>query len=178
MARGLTELFTSPSGLRDLLRHIGLFVSAIGTILSMIFGSASGADPIDPVNPEQSYESPSPEEQAQLEEIRTELNTAILELRYNTPVNPVVMDVFELQSQAQKWAERTAVLGKEEATKDNVAMIQHNLPVGEASAYNFVDAWIRSEPHLNVLIDPDHTFYGIGVAQAHGRVWVTIQFSR
>lgn len=179
MATGLNQLLNSPSGFRDLLRHIGFFVSALGLILTMVLGATQGTTPgAQPGGTDSSYESPSPEEQAHLEEIRTELNTAILELRHNATVKPAIMDPFELQVQAQKWAEHTAVLGREEATDANVAMIQHNLPVGEANAYNFVDAWIRSESHLNVLVDPEHTFYGIGVAQSQGRVWVAIQFSR
>lgn len=55
-------------------------------------------------------------------------------------------------------------------------MIQVNLPVEGASGHAIVDAWLHSEAHTAVILDPDHVYAGIGIAQADDRVWVAVQF--
>ena len=112
-----------------------------------------------------------------LELIRHDVNLAIKLLRHEEGAPPVVMDPFNLQLQAQQWAEHTAVAGRQENSPRNVTMIQHNLPESEASGHAFVDAWLHSEAHTGVILDARYTFYGIGVAVGHGRVWVAVQYS-
>ncbi|AJK69638.1 CAP domain-containing protein [Corynebacterium marinum] len=176
--------WTSPRGITDLLSALGMLLSVVGLVATLLAGAAGGAgsDPAagpggEPSGPEAGYEVPDLDTQAELELIRHDVNLAIKLLRHEEGAPPVVMDPFNLQLQAQQWAEHTAVAGRQENSPRNVTMIQHNLPESEASGHAFVDAWLHSEAHTAVLLDERYTFYGIGVAVGHGRVWVAVQYS-
>lgn len=133
-------------------------------------GKSDGADYTD-------YEAPDLNRQAELETIRNDINLAIKQLRFDELAPPVIMDPLNLQFEAQRWAEQAAVTGRLEDSPQNVTMIQHKLPEAGASGYAFLEDWLRSPSHTNVLLDPRYTFYGIGVAVGHGQVWVAVQFS-
>lgn len=188
MIRRSSAAWHSPQRLQDLLAGLGMLLSVVGLAASLLTGPAGGAGSgsVDgPVSPsdgdeagyEAGYEAPDAVRQAELEQIRNDVNLAIKHLRHEEGVPPVVMDPVNLQLQAQRWAEKTAVDGRQGDSPQNVTMIQHNLPDAAASGHAFVDAWLRSRPHTDVLLDERCTFYGIGVAVGHGRVWVAVQLS-
>lgn len=168
--------------MRDLLSTLGMLLSVAGLAASLLMGATGDAGSGTPADPGQlpagpGYEVPDLDTQSELELIRNDVNLAIKHLRHEEGAPPVLMDPFNLQLQAQRWAERSAVTGRQENSPQNVTMIQHNLPASEASGHAFVDAWLRSPAHTDVLLDGRYTFYGIGVAVGHGRVWVTVQYS-
>ena len=184
MIRRSSAAWHSPQRLQDLLAGLGMLLSVVGLAVSMLTGPAGGAGSgsgdgtVPPsAGDEAGYEAPDAVRQAELEQIRNDVNLAIKQLRHEEGVPPVVMDPVNLQLQAQRWAEKTAVDGRQGDSPQNVTMIQHNLPDAAASGHAFVDAWLRSRPHTDVLLDERCTFYGIGVAVGHGRVWVAVQLS-
>lgn len=182
MLRRSSAPLLSPEGLRDLLPQISLALTALGLVLSLAAGlTSSGSDDShvfdcpDPDAP--AYEVPGPEDAERLEEIRVDIDTAVRELRQKESVPPVVMDPVRLQRGAQRWAECSAASGRQSNSPADVTMLQHHLPVQNASGHAFLDAWLHSQPHTDVILDERYVFYGIGVAQGHGEVWVTLQFS-
>lgn len=63
----------------------------------------------------------------------------------------------------------------QEPSEENVQMVQHHLPLGEASAYNFVDALVTSPEHVAAVRDRRMTTAAVGVAYNDGEVYVVIQ---
>jgi len=174
--RDWTAPLRDPAAFRDLLRHLTLGAGIIGLIMSVLFGAGFTTPPDPDEGPDCAYIDPAPSDQVRLEKMRSEVYKAIQELRAEEFVPPVALGLAERQFQAQRWAERSACLGVEEPTPENVSMIQVNLPVEGASGHAIVDAWLHSEAHTAVILDPDHVFAGIGIAQADDRVWVAVQF--
>ncbi|QGU05422.1 CAP domain-containing protein [Corynebacterium comes] len=164
----------------DLLSKLGMFLSVAGLVMSLITGvpraDDSGSSDLPGQTPSD-YEVPDLDRQSELELIRNDVNLAIKHLRHEEGAPPVLMDPVNLQLHAQRWAEHTAVTGRQDNSPQNVTMIQHSLPEAGASGHAFVDAWLHSQAHTDVLLDERYTFYGIGVAVGHGRVWVAVQFS-
>lgn len=181
-----SALLRYPAGIQDLLSKLGMFLSVAGLVMSLALGikpgppTAPGATPA-PGESEGAdytdYEVPDLNRQAELETIRSDINLAIKQLRLNELSPPVIMDPLNLQFEAQRWAEQAAVTGRLADSPQNVTMIQHHLPESGASGYAFLEDWLHSPAHTNVLLDPRYTFYGIGVAVGRGQVWVAVQFS-
>lgn len=130
------------------------------------------------------FTDPAFEEQQRLTGIEQDLQRGLLELRAREAVDylsgsgPLLLDPA-LQLQAQDTARDNAANGREQASLgSNVSMIQASLPVESASGEAFLDLWLRSAPHTEVILDPAYAFYGVSTAQGHGRVWAVILFSR
>jgi uncharacterized protein YkwD len=169
--------WNSPHALQGLLSQLGMFLSVAGLAMSLVAGVGGGSSTAGGPPGDGGYQAPGLEEQAELEEIRNDINLAIKHLRHNEQVPPVVMDPLQLQMAAQKHAEQVAVSGELQNSAENVTMLQHSLPESGASGHAFLEAWLHSELHTGVLLDPRYVFYGIGVAVGHDRVWVAVQFS-
>jgi len=174
--RDWTAPLRDPAAFRDLLRHLTLGAGIIGLIMTVLLGVGSSTPPDPDEGPDCDYIVPAPADQVRLEEMRSEVYDAIQQLRAEEFVPPVALGLSERQIQAQRWAERSACLGVEEPTPENVAMIQVNLPAEGASGHAIVDAWLHSEAHTAVILDPAHVYAGIGIARADDRVWVAVQF--
>lgn len=130
------------------------------------------------------YQDPGFQAQQRLTRIETDLQRGLLELRVRESVDylsgsgPLILDPA-MQLQAQATARSNAVTGREDAALDrNVGMIQAHLPVDEASGEAFLDLWLRSPAHADVILDPGYAFYGVSAAQGDGQVWAVILFSR
>lgn len=172
----------------SLLRDVKPLVTALGGIfailLTVVLGlSSPGAqDPGREVGSSDDYIAPMPDDQAHLEEIRTDMGYAIKELRARefeetgVLVPPMVIDPT-LQIQADRWAQSNAVENSESAIERNIAMLQVHLPAEEATAEKLVGLILQSQPHTDLLLDPGMSFYGIGMAQGHGQVWAVIMMS-
>lgn len=170
------------------LRNAKPLLTALGGIfailLTVIVGlhSSGAQDPDREMGSSADYVAPLPGEQARLDTIGTDLNLAVKALRADefeeTGVvsPPLVLDPT-LQIQADRWAKSNAVEGRESAIDRNVSMLQVNLPSEEASAEALISRILGSPAHTDVLLDPEMTFYGIGVARGHERVWAVLLFS-
>ncbi|MDR7330173.1 CAP domain-containing protein [Corynebacterium guangdongense] len=130
------------------------------------------------------FEDPALQEQQRLTAIEQDLQRGLLELRAREAVDylsgsgPLLPDPA-LQLQAQDAARDNAANGREQAFLDsNVSMIQASLPAESASGEAFLDLWLRSAPHTEIILDPAYAFYGVSTAQGHGKVWAVILFSR
>ncbi len=170
---------------RDLLPRLAALLTVVSIAWAMVAGLAGGNDGGEefPAGPgdgssveDPGYQPPSPDVQLELETIRSELMQAVLSLRHEEGVPPVVMDI-DLQIHAQDWAERTAVVGREDPSPANVTMVQANLPWDQASGHAFLEQWLYSRPHTEVLLNPAHSSQGVGLAVGQGRVWVVLQFT-
>lgn len=175
--RSQAAFWNSLPDLREILSRLGMVLSVVGMVLNLITGFGEGSSTPATPSGDSGYEEPGVEQQAELDEIRNDINLAIKHLRHNEEVPPVFMDLFDLQRAAQAHAETVAVTGKLQNSEQNVTMLQHHLPESGASGHAFLDAWLHSQAHTEVILDPRHVFYGIGVAVGHGEVWVAVQFS-
>lgn len=174
------------AAIRDLLPRITALLTVVSLVWTVITGAGGAGDGDGDgdgnpgggsgVESPGDYEQPPLEVQEQLNTIQTDLMQAVLELRHNDGVPPVVIDA-ELQIDAQHWAERNAVLGREDNSPANVAMVQAHLPLEQASGHAVLEQWLHSEQHAEVLIDDAHAWRGVGVAYGHGQVWAVLQFS-
>lgn len=167
--------------MKDLLSHVGLLVTVSSLIMSLLLalqpgGPGSGGPDSDSPGEDVGYVLPEPGVQARLSEISNEVAAAVTALRLQEHGQILQHDPV-LQLAAQQHAERTAVLGELVNSPHNVAMVQHSLPLEAASGHAVMDAWLRSAPHTEVLLDQRYFFSGIGVAYGHGRVWVALQLS-
>lgn len=171
------------AAIRDLLPR----VTALMTVVSLVWAVVTGIGGSTPSAPEpdddvpgvelpEEYQQPPLEVQEELESIRTDLMQAVLELRHGEGVSPVIINP-NLQIDAQHWAERNAILGREDSSPANVAMVQAHLPLEQASGHALLEQWLYSEPHTAVLLDPGHVTRGVGLAYGHGQVWAVVQFS-
>ena len=170
------------AALRDLLPRITALLTITSLVWAVVTGiGGSGDNDHDPGGGSSAegsgdYRQPPLEVQEQLNAIQSDLIQAVLELRNSEGVPPVVMDM-DLQIDAQHWAERNAVLGREDNSPANVAMVQAHLPLEQASGHAVLEQWLHSEPHTAVLLDGAHAWRGVGVAYGHGQVWAVLQFS-
>lgn len=162
----------------------GLVAGAVILLTSVINSlSAYGVnDPDRQVGSSDEYIAPPLDDQARLDDIHQEFGSAVQELRLReleasgSFAAALVLDP-QLALQAQALAESNAVEGLEGTLDRNLSVIQLNLPVEEANAHAFVQQIVTSEPHTAVLVDPNVAFYGIGLAQGHNRVWLTLVMS-
>ncbi|RSZ63218.1 CAP domain-containing protein [Corynebacterium hylobatis] len=154
-----------------------MFLSVAGLIMTLVAGLGGGFSTPGTSSGDSGYKAPGLEKQAELDQIRNDINLEIKHLRHNEQVPPVLMDPFELQREAQDHAEKVAVAGQLQNSEQNVTMLQHHLPESGTSGHAFLEAWLHSQAHTDVVLDPRYVFYGIGVAVGHGEVWVAVQFS-
>ena len=175
--RRQSAFWNSPLDLRGLLSQLGMFLSVAGLAMTLITGLSGGSSTPGTPSGDGGYEAPGLEKQAELDQIRNDINLAIKHLRHNEQVPPVLMDPFELQREAQDHAEEVAVAGQLQNSEQNVTMLQHHIPESEASGHAFLEAWLHSQAHTEVVLDSRYVFYGIGVAVGHDEVWVAVQFS-
>lgn len=160
---------------------IGASLMLTSVISSLV---ANGVDdPERQVGSSDQYVAPDLDAQAHLDTIREDFGSGLQELRIRELeatgnfAAPLVLDP-QLALQAQKLAESNAVENKEGELDRNLSAIQLHLPVESSSAQQFFQQIVSSQPHTDVLVDPEMTFYGIGVAQGHGQVWLTVVMSR
>lgn len=159
---------------------LGLLALLSTVLLGLNTSSNDATTP--PVGSSVDYRYPGYEEQMRLETIKTDINAGIKSLRdsefeySHTAVGPVVMDL-DLQRLAQQKAESNAVEGREPGLDRNVAMVQAHMPAKNASGRALLQQWLDSNAHSEVLVDPRHTFYGIGAAYSDDFVWVVVLFS-
>ncbi|WP_018296197.1 CAP domain-containing protein [Corynebacterium lubricantis] len=165
---------------RDMLRPAAAALSVVIALLATVFAASTSQTPSAPLDDDRNsgYVDPSFEDGQNLEQIRQDFFYAVLVLRSAEPgVGPVTMDL-ELQRIAQAHAEGNAVTGVEENLNQPVAMVQHHLPVESATGRSLLDAFLYSDAHTGVFLDSRHEHVGIGVAQGHGNVWITVVFSQ
>jgi hypothetical protein len=97
--------------------------------------------------------------------------------RTNRDLAALPIDVH-LQSQAQAWSERNRDAGCEtscHSTHDEGEILAWG--GANARAGKLVVAWMQSPSHRNILLYPDSTAMGIGVACAsNGEAYATVQF--
>ena len=171
--------WTSPQGMKDLLSNAGVLLTVASLIMSLLLaftpGGPASDDPGD-AGEDIGYVVPDAETQAKLTTIHDELVFAVNALRMKEHVPPLALD-SHMERTAQRHAQKVAVLGTHVDSPNNVTLLQHSLPLEEASGHAFMEAWLHSAPHTAVLIDPRYSFHGTGVAVGHGRVWVTLQLS-
>lgn len=177
--------------LRDplaILRNTQAIVAALGGIFAILLtvgvglSSEDTQDPGREVGSSGDYVVPPLEEQEKLDGIRKDLNYAVKQLRAEEfdqegIVSPPVFLDLTLQIQAERWAQSNAVEGQESAIDRNVSMLQVNLPAEEATAEAIMGRILGSQPHTDILLDPEMAFYGIGVARSDDRVWAVLMFS-
>ncbi|GAB3697615.1 CAP domain-containing protein [Corynebacterium nasicanis] len=166
-----------PRGLQDVLSNMGMLITVMGLITSLLMAVApSGPASEDPGDPDTGYVQPDPVTQEWLEQIRVDINAALIELRAKEGVAPVLPDPH-MQLAVQRLTERSAVADRALPSPNNVTMLQHHLPRNSASGHAFLDAWLHSEPHAAVLLDARYSYSAVGVAVDHGKVWVAVQLS-
>lgn len=175
--RRQSAFWNSPLDIQGLLTQLGMFLSVAGLVMTLATGLGGGSSTPGTPSGDSGYEAPGLEKQLELDQIRNDINLAIKQLRHNEQVPPVLMDPFDLQRAAQDHAEKVAVAGELRNSEQNVTMLQHHLPEAEASGYAFLEAWLHSEAHTEVVLDSRYDLYGIGVAVGHDEVWVAVQFS-
>lgn len=167
----------TPQGLRDLLPSASVLLTVAGLLMSLLMAVLPGnPETEDPGDPDTGYVQPAPDVQAGLENIRTDINAALIELRHEEGVPPLV-PAPHLQLAAQRLAERSAVAGQQLPSPNNVTMVQHHLPVESASGHAFLEAWLHSPAHTAPLLDARYAFSAVGIAVGHGEVWVAVQLS-
>ncbi|WIM67254.1 hypothetical protein QP027_09040 [Corynebacterium breve] len=175
-----------PRTLSDALALLQPFAAVLAVVYALVttFVTAETTPPPPPATPDsgstraEGYVAPSFDEAEELEKIRADFFTAVLDLRANEPgIGPVHLD-FNLQRVAQEHAEGNAVTNEEARIDAPVAMVQNNKPAYRANAYVLLDDFLHSPAHTRVLLDPRHENIGIGVAQGHDRVWVVVAFSQ
>ncbi|AJE33961.1 hypothetical protein B842_10560 [Corynebacterium humireducens NBRC 106098 = DSM 45392] len=165
--------------MKDLLSNAGVLLTVGSLIMSLLLaftpGGPASDDPGD-AGEDIGYVVPDAETQAKLTTIHDELVFAVNALRMKEHVPPLALD-SHMERTAQRHAQKVAVLGTHVDSPNNVTLLQHSLPLEEASGHAFMEAWLHSAPHTAVLIDARYSFHGTGVAVGHGRVWVTLQLS-
>lgn len=181
-----SELFADPMSLvREPNRAIATLISAATLATPAFVGvPTDGFWPEGVEGSSVQYEDPGVDEQQELTGIEQDLQRGLLELRAREAVDylsgsgPLILDPA-LQLQAQDAARTNAASGREQPSLNhNVSMIQAHLPVEQASGAAFLDLWLRSQPHTDVILDPAYAFYGVAAVEGGGQVWAVILFSR
>ena len=120
------------------------------------------------------YELPEVHVQRQLQDIQTDLITALNEWRKEDNQGPLPPWI-ERQTAAREKAECNAVTHSQTPADENVQMVQHHLPLHKASGYEFVEAFRQSPSHVAALRDRRMMTAAVGVAYNDGEVYVVIQ---
>lgn len=123
------------------------------------------------------YVQPDPDIAMKLHTIGEDLNTAINTWRLEESMAPVFPRTDRF-SAAQQKAQYNALHKTQTPSDENVSMLQHHMPLKDASGWAFAEAWRKSAPHMAVIQDPANVEYGLGIAYADGEVYVVIQFAR
>lgn len=88
---------------------------------------------------------------------------------------PVVLADNELESASARWSDRMAGSQTLVHSSDGRAeIIARGYWTGQIT-----DAWMHSDGHRNLMVDPNLRWAGVGVTcDASGQIWATIQFRR
>ncbi|MDO5512229.1 CAP domain-containing protein [Corynebacterium sp.] len=177
MFRQRSHPWYTPQGFMDLLPNVSVLLTVAGLLAALLMAVLPNNPATeDPGDPDTGYVQPDPQTQESLEQIRRDINAAVIELRDKEGVPPL-LPAPHLQLAAQRLAERSAVAGQQLPSDNNVTMVQHHLPVAEASGHAFLNAWLHSTAHTEALLDARYVFSAVGVAIGHGEVWVAVQLS-
>ncbi|GAA1470553.1 CAP domain-containing protein [Corynebacterium aurimucosum] len=135
-------------------------------------GSSTDAEP--PTSEACDYELPDVPVQRQLATIQEELMEGLNEWRKEDGQAPLVPWI-DRQTAAREKAECNAVTKTQDSAEENVQMVQHHLPLEEASGYQFMEAFLASPDHVAALRDRRMSTAAVGVAYNDGEVYVVIQ---
>ena len=165
--------------LQRILTVLVLGGTLVAAVLSLTTPSEDGSseEPDAPAPATCDYELPDVPVQRQLATIQEELMEGLNEWRKEDGQAPLVPWI-DRQTAAREKAECNAVTHQQDTTEENVQMVQHHLPVGKASAYEFVEAFRASPDHVAALRDRRMTTAAVGVAYNDGEVYVVIQLEQ
>ncbi|MCQ9676861.1 MULTISPECIES: hypothetical protein [Corynebacterium] len=153
----------------------GTLVTAIISLTSPSQDGSSKDTPApEPAPAACDYELPEVYVQRQLQDIQTDLIEALNEWRKEDNQGPL-LPWIERQTAAREKAECNAVTHSQKPADENVQMVQHHLPLDQASGYEFVEAFRQSPSHLAALRDRRMSTAAVGVAYSDGEVYVVIQ---
>lgn len=177
--------------LRTVLALLGVIVAVVATVSAAQQSDSGSSNPASESRRD-GYVDPDFETMQKLEEIRQDFFTAVGQLRIDDALSPVSVDL-ELQRLAQQHAEGNAVTAEQPliehdgsephedadgAEEGRIAQVSASMPLETASGYAFLDMIIRSQKHMDVLLNPAHRHVGVGVAYGKERVWVVVAFSQ
>lgn len=180
--------------LRTVLALLGVIVAVVATVSAAQQSDSGSSNPASESRRD-GYVDPDFETMQKLEEIRQDFFTAVGQLRIDDALSPVSIDL-ELQRLAQQHAEGNAVTAQQPriehdgnepredthtaigAEEGRIAQVSASMPLETASGYAFLDMIIRSQKHMDVLLNPAHRHVGVGVAYGKERVWVVVAFSK
>lgn len=153
----------------------GTLVAAVISLTSPSRGGSSDDRPApEPAPASCDYELPAPRIQRTLETIQNELIEALNTWRAEDNQGPLV-PLIDRQTAAREKAECNAVTKTEKPADENIQMVQHHLPLDQASAYEFVEAFRQSPSHVAALRDRRMSTAAVGTAYNDGQVYVVIQ---
>ncbi|MGV0362053.1 hypothetical protein ACUY2X_08195 [Corynebacterium minutissimum] len=153
----------------------GTLVAAVVSLTSPSQGGSSNDKPApEPAPASCDYELPVVHVQRQLETIQHELIEALNTWREEDNQGPLVPWI-DRQTAAREKAECNAVTKTEKPADENIQMVQHHLPLDQASAYEFVEAFRQSPSHVAALRDRRMSTAAVGTAYNDGQVYVVIQ---
>lgn len=153
----------------------GTLVAAVVSLTSPSQGGSSNDKPApEPAPASCDYELPEVHVQRQLETIQHELIEALNTWREEDNQGPLVPWI-DRQTAAREKAECNAVTKTEKPADENIQMVQHHLPLDQASGYEFVEAFRQSPSHVAALRDRRMSTAAVGVAYNDGQVYVVIQ---
>lgn len=153
----------------------GTLVAAVVSLTSPSQGGSSNDKPApEPAPASCDYELPEVHVQRQLETIQHELIEALNTWREEDNQGPLVPWI-DRQTAAREKAECNAVTKTEKPADENIQMVQHHLPLDQASAYEFVEAFRQSPSHVAALRDRRMSTAAVGTAYNDGQVYVVIQ---
>lgn len=177
MFRQSSAPWYTPQGWKALLPGAGVLFTLASLLSSLLLALVpANPDTEDPGDADTGYVQPDLLLQDELEQIRVDINSALVELRFQESVPPTV-PAPHLQLATQLQVERSAVAGHWVDSPNNVTAVRHRLPVESASGHAFMEAWLHSPEHTAALLDTRPVFSAVGVAVGHGEVWVSVQLS-
>ncbi|MDO5032990.1 hypothetical protein [Corynebacterium sp.] len=167
------ELIRSAQGVITLATIIGFIVAAVNGV-----GSSTDEDP-EAVPDNCGYDDSAYglDVDKQLRTVRDDITTALNTWRTEDGLAPLA-PWFSQQQEATAKAQCNAVTGTQKPSEDNVQMVQHHLPLEQASGYEFIEAFRSSPEHVAALRDRDMTFAAVGTAYGDGEIYVVIQLER
>ncbi|MCG7278336.1 CAP domain-containing protein [Corynebacterium imitans] len=166
--------------LRTILGVLGLIAAVAVTVSAAQHQPAGGSSNPTVDDRRAGYVAPDFETGQKLEEIRQDFFTAVRQLRSDDALPPVSLDP-ELQRLAQQHAEGNAVTKTQPNLEPDdgrdIGQVSASMPLENASGHAFLELIIHSQKHMDVLLNPEHRYMGVGVAYGHGEVWVVVAFS-
>lgn len=184
IARLMNEIFSGKNP-ADLAR-IG--ITTITLVLTLLAATAAGSStPTDDGSsndipaPGQAhhpdYVQPDPAVQKKLDTIQAEVYGAVNKMREGQGLGHSFA-YPDRQDAAQYKAETNAVTGREDLTDENIGMLQHHLPLEEASGYEFIEVLSQSPEHAAVFMNPTNLHMAVATAYSasDNQVWLVIQF--